>query len=127
MKKSIFILLYLCLYAGAYADTFTIRFGKGAECTGFNICGITTGPVKEYNEAVVDVTVTKNKHKQFAIQRKDLTDRAYFKFFPTGVFVMDGDYTLPQEICAQLHLDSYTIHSGRYEISTDNTQYLIVF
>jgi hypothetical protein len=127
MKKSIFILLYLCLYSVNYANTFTIRFGKGTECTGFNICGISMDSVKEYNEAVVDVTVTKNKHIQFAIQRRDLTDRVYFKFFSTGVFVMDGDYNLPQEICNQLHIDSYTIHSGRYEIATDNTQYLIVF
>ena len=127
MKKTIFILLSLCLYMGAIADPYSVRFGKGDNCTGYNICAISTSPAREYNEAQVEMSVTKSKHIQMVIQRSALSTKAYLKFFSTGVFVMDGDFVFPIEICTQLKIEGCTIHSGRYEIKEDSNQFVIVF
>jgi hypothetical protein len=121
------MVLLLCATVSSYASTLTIRLGKGADCTGYNICSMSTEPAQEYNEVQAEVTITKSKHLQVVIPRKNLNDQAYLKYFATGEMSIDGDYTLSPETCALLHIEGYLIRSGRYEIGQDNEAFTIVF
>ncbi|MBS1685244.1 MAG: hypothetical protein JSS76_10830 [Bacteroidetes bacterium] len=114
-----------CTLAGA--SVYTIRLGGGQSCEGYGVCGMTQESPKDYNDVLMDVRVVKGKHLQFSVKKQSLPDKAYFKFFSTGVFSMDKDFEVPEAVCKAIGLDAFIIHAGKYDVTYDNNEYNIIF
>lgn len=126
MKPYFFILILLCILQ-TKATTYTLTFGKGENCSGFNICSISVNASTiTPNQATVDITVKDGK-LEFNFVKASLSDKAFLKFFSTGYFVIDADYHLPDDIATPLHLNGKIIKAGKYKVTATGDRYVVQF
>lgn len=121
-------LLFSSLLFFSNAQTHLITFGKGDDCSGFNICSLHALHV-DYkilpNETPLYITTTKDNKLQFSFPRNKMNETVFLKYFATGLFVLDGDYKLPEDITRQFKIS--TIKSGKYKVVATADSYEVVF
>ncbi|MBL7799551.1 MAG: hypothetical protein JNL95_02385 [Chitinophagales bacterium] len=127
MKHLIFI-VFTSLRLLANAQTHIITFGKGENCSGYNICNLNHFSV-DYkilpNETLLYITLTKDNKLQFSFPKSKMKETVFLKYFATGLFIIDGDYKLPENIAKQFRTP--LIKSGKYKVLVTADSYEVVF
>ena len=128
--KSIFLFMsMLCIFSFQNENTFSIKLGKAPDCNGFNFCNVSVsseGNRKE-NEVLANINVIDEKHIQFSFLKRTVTDKLFLKYFATGNFLLDDDYTFNEEICNALELKKCNLKKGKYAITDEYDKYVVVF
>jgi len=126
--KLAFTFLNLFSIVISLAQTHVITLGKGEDCSGFNICSLHTHTI-DYkilpNETPLYITTTKDNKLQFSFPRNKMKETVFLKYFATGLFVLDGDYKLPEDIIKQFKIA--TIKTGKYKVIATADSYEVVF
>jgi hypothetical protein len=121
---SLFILLFL-----KTENNYLVSLGKPPDCNGFNFCNVAVsseGNRKE-NEVLANINVIDEKHIQFSFLKRSVTDKLFLKYFATGNFLLDDDYTFNEDICNALELKKCNLKKGKYAISDEYDKYVVVF
>jgi hypothetical protein len=121
---SLFILLFL-----KTENNYLVSLGKPPDCNGFNFCNVAVsseGNRKE-NEVLANINVIDEKHIQFSFLKRSVTDKLFLKYFATGNFLLDDDYTFNEDICNALELKKCNLKKGKYTISDEYDKYVVVF
>jgi hypothetical protein len=121
---SLFILLFL-----KTENNYLVSLGKPPDCNGFNFCNVAVsseGNRKE-NEVLANINVIDEKHIQFSFLKRTVTDKLFLKYFATGNFLLDDDYTFNEDICNALELKKCNLKKGKYAISDEYDKYVVVF
>jgi hypothetical protein len=121
---SLFILLFL-----KTENNYLVSLGKPPDCNGFNFCNVSVsseGNRKE-NEVLATIDVIDEKHIQFSFLKRSVTDKLFLKYFATGNFLLDDDYTFNEDICNTLELKKCSLKKGKYTISDEYDKYVVVF
>ncbi len=128
--KSIFLFMsMLCIFSFQNENTFSIKLGKAPDCNGFNFCNVSVsseGNRKE-NEVLATIDVVDEKHIQFSFLKRTVTDKLFLKYFATGNFLLDDDYTFNEDICNALELKKCNLKKGKYAITDEYDKYVVVF
>ncbi|MEI7979086.1 MAG: hypothetical protein WCI53_09600 [Bacteroidota bacterium] len=128
--KSIFLFMsMLCIFSFQNENTFSIKLGKAPDCNGFNFCNVSVsseGNRKE-NEVLANINVIDEKHIQFSFLKRTVTDKLFLKYFATGNFLLDDDYTFNEDICTLLELKRCNLKKGKYAITDEYDKYVVVF
>ncbi len=106
-----------------------VSLGKSPYCNGFNFCNVAVsseGNRKE-NEVLANINVLDEKHIQFSFLKRSVTDKLFLKYFATGSFLLDDDYTFNEEICNALELKKCALKKGKYTITDEYDKYVVVF
>ena len=108
---------------------FVVSIGKQPDCLGYNICKITenNNEARNDNETIADITVVNDKAVEFSFRKSSISDKAFLKYFSTGFFIIDEDYTVPENICAMLQIPRCTLKEGKYKITSTYDRYVVVF
>ena len=126
--KLAFTFLNLFSIVISLAQTHVITLGKGEDCSGFNICNLHTHTI-DYktlpNETPLFITTTKDNKLQFSFPKSKMKETVFLKYFATGLFVLDGDYKLPEDIIKQFKIA--TIKTGKYKVIATADSYEVVF
>ena len=123
-----YLLLFLSLIFVCSAQTHLITLGKGEDCSGFNICSLHPLAIDTKalpNETPLFITLTKDNKLQFSFPKSKMKETIFLKYFATGLFVLDGDYKLPDGINKQFKIA--TIKSGKYKVVATADSYEVVF
>jgi len=121
---SLFILLFF-----KTENNYVVSLGKAPYCNGFNFCNVSVsseGNRKE-NEVLATIDVIDEKHIQFSFLKRSVTDKLFLKYFATGSFLLDDDYTFNEDICNALELKRCILKKGKYAISDEYDKYVVVF
>ena len=119
----------LCIFSFQNENTFCIKLGKAPDCNGFNFCNVSVsseGNRKE-NEVLATIDVIDEKHIQFSFLKRTVTDKLFLKYFATGNFLLDDDYTFNEDICNALELKKCNLKKGKYVITDEYDKYVVVF
>jgi hypothetical protein len=119
----------LCIFSFQNENTFSIKLGKAPDCNGFNFCNVSVsseGNRKE-NEVLATIDVVDEKHIQFSFLKRTVTDKLFLKYFATGNFLLDDDYTFNEDICNALELKKCNLKKGKYAITDEYDKYVVVF
>jgi hypothetical protein len=119
----------LCIFSFQNENTFSIKLGKAPDCNGFNFCNVSVsseGNRKE-NEVLANINVIDEKHIQFSFLKRTVTDKLFLKYFATGNFLLDDDYTFNEDICTLLELKRCNLKKGKYAITDEYDKYVVVF
>ncbi len=128
--KSIFLFMsMLCIFSFQNENTFCIKLGKAPDCNGFNFCNVSVSSegIRKENEVLATIDVIDEKHIQFSFLKRTVTDKLFLKYFATGNFLLDDDYTFHEEICNALELKKCTLKKGKYAITDEYDKYVVVF
>ena len=126
------ILLFSCLFVFLFFKTennYVVSLGKAPDCNGFNFCNVSVsseGNRKE-NEVLANINVIDEKHIQFSFLKRSVTDKLFLKYFATGNFLLDDDYTFHEDICNALELKKCILKKGKYAITDEYDKYVVVF
>jgi hypothetical protein len=115
--------LFVC-----HAQTHLITLGKGEDCSGFNICSLHPFAIDTKalpNETPLFISITKDNKLQFSFPKNKMKETVFLKYFATGLFVLDGDYKLPEDVSRLLKIA--TIKSGKYKVVATADSYEVVF
>jgi len=128
--KSIFLFMsMLCIFSFQNENTFSIKLGKAPDCNGFNFCNVSVsseGNRKE-NEVLANINVIDEKHIQFSFLKRTVTDKLFLKYFATGNFLLDDDYTFNEDICNALEFKKCNLKKGKYAITDEYDKYVVEF
>ncbi|MBP6516889.1 MAG: hypothetical protein KA242_07540 [Chitinophagales bacterium] len=124
------ILFLTCLLSSIsiFAQTHLITLGKGEDCSGFNICSLhplTQNSKTLPNETPLYITTTKDNKLQFSFPKSKMKETIFLKYFATGLFVLDGDYKVPEDILKQYKIA--IIKTGKYKVVATADSYEVVF
>ena len=121
---SLFILLFL-----KAENNYLVSLGKAPDCNGFNFCNVAVSSAesRKENEVLANINVIDEKHIQFSFLKRSVTDKLFLKYFATGNFLLDDDYTFNEEICNALELKKCTLKKGKYTITDEYDKYVVVF
>jgi hypothetical protein len=126
--KLAFTFLNLFSIVISLAQTHVITLGKGEDCSGFNICNLHTHTI-DYktlpNETPLFITTTKDNKLQFSFPKNKMKETVFLKYFATGLFILDGDYKLPEDVAKLFKIA--TIKSGKYKVVATADSYEVVF
>ena len=128
--KSIFLFMsMLCIFSFQNENTFCIKLGKAPDCNGFNFCNVSVSSERnrKENEVLANINVIDEKHIQFSFLKRTVTDKLFLKYFATGNFLLDDDYTFNEDICNALELKKCNLKKGKYVITDEYDKYVVVF
>lgn len=114
------IIILLCLWVQQpYSQKVYIKFGNtSTACDGFGICTIKTNrPDPTYAPGVLEI---KGQGLSLKINKSDLSDKDFLKYFATGNFIIENDYYCQLE-------KLYIIKKGKYRVEQDKDYYIINF
>ena len=126
--KQLILMAFTCWGILTNAQTHVITLGKGEDCSGFNICNLHTHTI-DYktlpNETPLFITTTKDNKLQFSFPKNKMKETVFLKYFATGLFILDGDYKLPEDVAKLFKIA--TIKSGKYKVVATADSYEVVF
>ncbi len=126
--KIFYLALFISLHFNSHSQTHLITLGKGEDCSGFNICTLHPRTI-DYkmlpNETPLYISSTKDNKLQFSFPKSKMKETIFLKYFATGLFVLDGDYKLPDDIIRQFKIA--LIKTGKYKIVATANSYEVVF
>jgi len=128
--KSIFLFMsMLCIFSFQNENTFCIKLGKAPDCNGFNFCNVSVSSegIRKENEVLATIDVIDEKHIQFSFLKRTVTDKLFLKYFATGTFILDDDFTFTSENCQALNLTRCTLKQGKYTITDEYDKYVVEF
>jgi hypothetical protein len=110
---------------------YKVKLGKAPDCNGFNFCGISANnndatDAKQENEVLAQITA-KDKFIQFSFLKRTVNDKLFLKYFATGTFILDDDFTFNEEICTILELKKCSLKAGKYTIADEYDKYVVEF
>ena len=124
----LFSSLFLLLLFKA-ENNYVVSLGKAPDCNGFNFCNVAVSSAesRKENEVLATIDVIDEKHIQFSFLKRSVTDKLFLKYFATGNFLLDDDYTFNEDICNTLELKKCSLKKGKYTISDEYDKYVVVF
>lgn len=128
--KSILLFSYLFVFLFFKTENnYLVSLGKVPDCNGFNFCNVAVSSAesRKENEVLATIDVLDEKHIQFSFLKRSVTDKLFLKYFATGNFLLDDDYTINEDICNALELKKCTLKKGKYAISDEYDKYVVVF
>jgi hypothetical protein len=119
----------LCVFCFQNEKTYSIKLGKAPDCNGFNFCNVAANieAQRKENEVLATIEVIDEKHIQFSFLKRTVTDKLFLKYFATGQFLLDEDYTFNEDICTALALKKCNLKQGKYTIEDGYDKYVVVF
>ena len=119
---------WLIIQLSASSVTFILTFGKGDDCLGFNICNIVEDNHRgnEENQARISIQ-NRDGRVEFQFIKPSLSARSFLKYFSTGYFVLDADYTIPNHIVNNVGIKNKVIKAGKYKITETSDAYIVLF
>jgi hypothetical protein len=119
----------LCIFSFQNENTFCIKLGKAPDCNGFNFCNVSVSSegIRKENEVLATIDVIDEKHIQFSFLKRTVTDKLFLKYFATGTFILDDDFTFTSENCQALNLTRCTLKQGKYTITDEYDKYVVEF
>jgi hypothetical protein len=127
-----YIILFSTLLSFLFYKTdngFIVRIGKHPDCVGFNICKIieNNNEARKDNETIADISVINDKSVEFSFRKSSISDKAFLKYFSTGFFIIDEDFSVPESICEIIQIPNCIIKEGRYKITSTYDRYVVIF
>jgi hypothetical protein len=123
--------LLLVLVFGLFFNNepFQVSLGKAPSCEGYNLCNISAGSNYQSsgNQTLAYIEKVDEKHIQFSFTKKSVNDRIFLKYFSTGIFLLDADYELEEDVCNKLEMDRCTLKQGKYKIVDAYDRYVVLF
>lgn len=126
--KVAFVFPFLFVFCISHAQTHLITLGKGNDCSGFNICSLHPSTIDSKalpTETPLNISLTKDNKLQFSFPKNKMKETIFLKYFATGIFVLDGDYKLPEEVSRLFKIA--IIKSGKYKVIATADSYEVVF
>jgi len=123
-----YVQLLIIFFQTTVSPIYILTFGKGENCAGYNICNISEDISfeKEENQARVSIRL-RDGRIEFEFFKNSISDKAFLKFFSTGFFVLDTDYTLPYVVSNALSLKNKVIKAGKYKVIATSDTYVLSF
>jgi len=126
------IILFSSLFIFLFFKTennYLVSLGKSPDCNGFNFCNvsISSAESRKENEVLATIDVLDEKLIQFSFLKRSVTDKLFLKYFATGNFLLDDDYTFHEDICNALELKKCILKKGKYAITDEYDKYVVVF
>jgi hypothetical protein len=112
----------------ASSDTFILTFGKGDNCSGFNICNIAEDNHrgKEENQARIAIH-NRDGRVEFHFLKSSISDQSFLKYFSTGYFIVDADFTISNHLLNNIGIKNSLIKAGKYKIAETSDAYIVLF
>jgi len=107
-----------------------ITFGKPPKCEGWGLCKLTIECCSGQMNPGVGVGELEAEKGRLAINylKNSMTDETLQRHFGSGTFVVDGPYTLSNELTEMLGLKAgYTIQPGKYKIVDNGEKLKVVY
>jgi hypothetical protein len=120
--------LWLMIQLSASSATFILTFGKGDDCLGFNICNIAEDNQrgKEENQARIFIH-NRDGRVEFHFMKSSISDQSFLKYFSTGYFIVDADFTIPNHLVTNIGIKNNVIKAGKYKIAETSESYIVLF
>jgi len=105
----------MCLFFYKTDNELTIILGKSPNCNDFNFCGISTSnkAIKAENEVLASINVIDEKHIQFSFLKRSVNDTLFLKYFSTGTFIVNDDYTSETAIYSTINANKRFLKKGK--------------
>ena len=122
--SSLFVLLFF-----KAENNYVVSLGKVPDCNGFNFCNVAVNneTSRKENEVLAIIDVLDEKHLQFSFLKRTVTDKLFLKYFATGQFLLDEDYSFNEDICIALALKRCNLKAVKYTITDEYDKYVVVF
>jgi len=129
MKSILLFSSLLVLLLFKAENNYVVSLGKAPDCNGFNFCNVAANneTSRKENEVLATINVLDEKHIQFSFLKRTVTDKLFLKYFATGQFLLDEDYTFNEDICTALELKRCNLKAGKYTITDEYDKYVVVF